>query len=118
MPPSTSPVPRDRAHAFVVVLVTVPDEAVGEAIARALVDERLAACVNRVGPVHSLFRWDGKLDRADERLLLIKARASALPRLEARVRALHPYQCPEVLALPVVGGSADYLAWIAQECDA
>jgi periplasmic divalent cation tolerance protein len=112
------PSPAASDHAFVVVLVTVPDAAVGETIARALLAERLAACVNRLGPVRSLFRWQGRIDAADEQLLVIKARRSALPRLEARLKSLHPYEVPELLALPVVAGGAAYLDWLASETDA
>ena len=116
MPSSPSP---DRSERdFVVVLVTVPDASVGEAIAKALLSERLAACVNRVGGVRSLFRWQGKLDSADEQLLIVKARRSALPKVEARVKQLHPYEVPELLALPVVAGGAAYLDWLAAETDA
>ncbi len=123
MPPSSKPADSGRRRAraaprFVVALVTVPDAATGERIADALVGERLAACVNRVGPLRSRFRWKGALDACDEHLLLIKARASALARLARRVRALLPYEVPEVLALPVAGGSAAYLAWLAAETDA
>jgi periplasmic divalent cation tolerance protein len=104
--------------AFVVALVTVPDVATAEKIADALLAERLAACVNRVGPLHSRFRWKGALDAADEQLLLIKARRSALTRIEARIRGLHPYEVFELLALPVAAGSAPYLSWLAAETDA
>jgi len=104
--------------AFVVALVTVPDVATAEKIADALLAERLAACVNRVGPLHSRFRWKGALDTAEEQLLLIKARRSALTRIEARIRGLHPYEVFELLALPVAAGSAPYLAWLAAETDA
>jgi periplasmic divalent cation tolerance protein len=104
--------------AFVVALVTVPDVATAEKIADALLAERLAACVNRVGPLHSRFRWKGALDAAEEQLLLIKARGSALTRIEARIRSLHPYEVFELLALPVAAGSAPYLAWLAAETDA
>lgn len=106
------------ASAFVVVLVTVPDAACGEKIARALVTERLAACVNRVGPLRSTFRWNGELDTAAEHLLVIKARASAFARLRARVERLHPYDVPEVIALPLVRGAEEYLRWLAAESDA
>jgi periplasmic divalent cation tolerance protein len=112
--PSQAPSERD----FVVVLVTVPDARVGETIAKALLTERLAACVNRIEAVRSLFRWQGKLDSADEELLIVKARHSALARLEARVKQLHPYEVPELLALPVVAGGAAYLDWLAAETDA
>jgi periplasmic divalent cation tolerance protein len=100
---------------FVVVLVTVPDPAVGDSIARALLDAKLAACVNRLGPVRSLFRWKGKVDAADEHLLLIKARADRLDAVAAAVAKLHPYEVPEVLALPVAGGSGAYLRWLEEE---
>jgi len=120
VPPSSSPADSGRARGpdFIVALVTVPDVATADRIADALLSERLAACVNRVGPIRSRFRWKGALDAADELLLLIKARASALPRLEERVRSLHPYEVPELLALPVAAGGAAYLAWLAAETDA
>ena len=132
MPPSPPPADSGRPRAsdsvsgsdlpdpgaFVVALVTVPDVATAERIADALLAERLAACVNRVGPVRSRFRWKGALDAADELLLLIKARASSLPRIEERIRALHPYEVFELLALPVAAGSAAYLAWLAAETGA
>lgn len=103
---------------FELLLVTVPDAECGEKIARALLDRRLAACVNRLGPVRSLFRWEGKVDAADELLLVIKSRASLRARIEAAIAQLHPYDVPEVLALPIAGGSARYLAWLAAETDA
>jgi periplasmic divalent cation tolerance protein len=96
----------------IVVLVTAgsPDEAAR--IGHALVGERLAACVNVVGPIRSIYRWQGAVEDAEEWLLVAKGRAADLPALEARVRALHSYDVPEVLALPVYGGSAAYLAWL------
>jgi periplasmic divalent cation tolerance protein len=100
---------------FVVILVTVPDPECGERIARALLDERLAACVNRIGPIHSLYRWEGKVEAADEHLLVIKTRGGLRARIETAVAKLHPYEVPEVVALPIAGGSARYLAWIAAE---
>jgi periplasmic divalent cation tolerance protein len=115
--PSSCP-PADSERAFVVVLVTVPDAAVGATIARALLDLRLAACVNRLGPLHSLFRWQGRVDSADEQLLIVKARASAVGRIEELLKKLHPYEVPELLALPVVAGGAAYLGWLAAETDA
>ncbi|HTD26697.1 MAG TPA: divalent-cation tolerance protein CutA [Candidatus Elarobacter sp.] len=99
---------------FVVVLVTAGDAGEAARIGRTLVEERLAACANVVGPIRSVYRWQGAVEEAAEHLLLVKARADDLPALEARVRALHSYQLPEVLALPVAAGSAAYLAWLAQ----
>ena len=99
---------------FVVVLVTAGDAGEAARIGRTLVEERLAACANVVGPIRSVYRWQGAVEEAAEHLLLVKARADDLPALEARVRALHSYQVPEVLALPVAAGSAAYLAWLAE----
>jgi len=98
-----------------VVLCTVPSEEVGVTIARALLDERLVACVNIVPGVRSLYRYKGQLEDERELLLVIKSRRALYPRLEARVRMLHPYQVCEVLLLEVGAGAEPYLAWIASE---
>jgi periplasmic divalent cation tolerance protein len=103
-----------RAEDCVVVLVTAGDAEEAARIGRALVDERLAACANVVGPMGSIYRWKGAVEEAAEYLLLLKARAADVPLLESRVRALHGYEVPEVLALPVRAGSAAYLAWLAE----
>ncbi|MDX2169115.1 MAG: divalent-cation tolerance protein CutA [Deltaproteobacteria bacterium] len=97
-----------------VVLVTVPSQAAGERIAEALVGEQLAACVNIVGPIRSIYRWQGELCRDDEHLLLIKTTAAAYAALETRVRALHGYDNPEIIALPVEMGAAAYLEWVTK----
>jgi periplasmic divalent cation tolerance protein len=97
---------------LVVVLVTTASAEEGARIGRALVGERLAACVNVVGPIRSIYRWQGAVEEAEEHLLVVKARAADVPVLDARVRALHSYEVPEVLALPVTGGAAAYLAWL------
>jgi periplasmic divalent cation tolerance protein len=97
----------------VVVLVTAGDADEAARLGRALVEERLAACVNVVGPIRSIYRWQGAVEEASEHLLIVKARAADVAALEARVRALHSYEVPEVLALPVRAGSAAYLAWLA-----
>jgi periplasmic divalent cation tolerance protein len=96
----------------VVVLVTAGDADEAARIGRALVAERLAACVNVVGPVRSIYRWQGAVEEATEHLLVVKARRADAAALDARVRALHSYEVPEVLVLPVEGGSAAYLAWL------
>jgi len=101
------------AAEFVVVLVTTATADEAADMARALVEERLAACANVIGPIRSLFRWEGKVDDATEHLLLVKARAADFALLEGRVRALHSYELPEVIALPIGAGSAPYLAWLA-----
>jgi len=81
-------------------------------IAGALLEERLAACV-QVTPIESHYRWDGALQQASELLLTIKTTAARVPAAEARIAALHSYALPELLVTPVIGGSAEYLAWIA-----
>jgi len=101
------------APEFVVVLVTAGSAEEARRIGRALVEEQLAGCVNVVAPIHSIYRWQGAVEEADEHLLIVKARAGDLPALETRVRTLHSYDVPEVLALPVTAGSEDYLAWLA-----
>ena len=100
------------AGSVVVVFVTVPSADVGERLATALVAERLAACVNIVPGLRSIFSWEGRIAEESELLLLVKTRASRLPELEARVRTLHPYSVPEILAVPAVAGHAPYLAWV------
>jgi len=96
------------------VLVTVPSREDGERIAEALVGDALAACVNLVGPIRSIYRWQGAVCRDDEHLLLIKTTAAGYAALEARVLALHSYENPEVIALPVEQGAAAYLEWIGK----
>ncbi len=98
-----------------VVLVTAPDPEVAGSLARALVAERLAACVNLVPGIRSLYRWEGEVQDDAEVLLVIKTTEGRVAPLAERVAALHPYDLPEVLALPAVGGSAPYLDWVATE---
>ena len=96
-----------------VVYCSCPDQAIAERIAEAVVNERLAACVNLISGLTSIYRWEGQLQRDAELLLIIKTRSAVYPQLEARLRQLHPYQLPEIIALPIHTGSADYLNWIA-----
>lgn len=98
-----------------VVLTTAGAAAEADAIADALVDRQLAACVQIVGPITSVYRWEGAVERSEERLLLIKTTAAAYPRVEAAIRELHSYDCPEIVALPIDAGSADYLAWLREQ---
>lgn len=97
----------------VVVLTTFPADADVDAFASALVGERLAACVN-VFPVRSVYRWQGTIEHADERQLLIKTTAERVAVLQERLKALHPYQVPELVVLPVSTGGDDYLSWVAE----
>ncbi|MCE9581336.1 MAG: divalent-cation tolerance protein CutA [Planctomycetes bacterium] len=97
---------------FSVVLMTAPDAACADRIARVLVDERLAACVNILPEARSVYRWEGKVEEARELLLVAKTRAGLFPALEARVRALHPHKVPEIIAIPLTDGSRPYLSWV------
>ncbi len=98
-----------------VVLVTAPTAEKAAEIARAVVEERLAACGNVVPGLRSIYRWEGKVQDDAEALLVLKTTRARFEALRDRVLALHPYEVPEVLALPVEAGSAGYLAWIAAE---
>jgi periplasmic divalent cation tolerance protein len=96
----------------VLVLSTVGTREDAERIAAALVDERLAACVNVVPGLASTYRWKNAVQRDEELLLLIKTRAEHVEDLGARLRALHPYEVPELIVLPIAGGHGPYLDWI------
>ncbi len=98
-----------------VVLVTTPSPERAAEIARALVEERLAACGNVVPGLRSIYRWEGKVQDDAEALLVLKTTRARFEALRDRVLALHPYQVPEVIALPVEAGSVRYLAWIQAE---
>ncbi|HYV56173.1 MAG TPA: divalent-cation tolerance protein CutA [Candidatus Nitrosopolaris sp.] len=102
------------AEEFVVVLVTAGSSEEAVRIGQTLVVERLVACANVVGPIRSIYRWQGAVEDAAEHLLLLKARARDVAAVDERVRALHSYEVPEVIALPVRAGSAAYLAWLAE----
>ena len=96
------------------VLTTCPDGSVASRIARDLVESGLAGCVSRVGPVHSTYRWQGAIQDEPEVLLVIKTVSTRYPELEMRLKSLHPYDVPEIIALPVTAGSADYLSWLQE----
>lgn len=98
-----------------VVLATAPDGAVAEELAHALVGEGLAACVSLVPAVRSVYRWQGEIRSDAEVLVVVKTTAEAAGRLTARLAALHPYEVPEILELPVEGGLDAYLAWVLAE---
>jgi periplasmic divalent cation tolerance protein len=99
----------------VLVLTTVPSDAVGEEIATALVTERLAACVNISAPMTSIYRWKGNVERDAERQLVIKTTAERVKALQQRIKELHSYELPEFLVIEVSGGSDAYLKWVASE---
>lgn len=98
-----------------IVFVTCPSLAVARKIARAVVQKRLAACVNVVrGPVESFYTWKGKLESAREHLLIIKTTAQRLLQLKGEVKRLHPYEVPEFIAFPITEGSREYLSWLGE----
>jgi periplasmic divalent cation tolerance protein len=100
----------------IVVLITASSEEEAHKIAKLLVNERKAACVNIVPGVDSLFRWKGKLDSARESLLLVKTRASLFPEIISLVKETHSYEVPEIIALPIIGGTEEYLKWLDSAC--
>jgi len=97
------------------VLTSLPDLAVAQALARALVQQQLAACVNILPAVQSVYRWQGALEDAQEVALVIKTIEARYAELELAIKLAHPYELPEIIALPIVGGLPAYLAWIAAE---
>jgi periplasmic divalent cation tolerance protein len=97
------------------ILTSLPDSASAQALARQLVERKLAACVNLLPAVQSVYRWQGVVEQASEVTLLIKTVASRYAELEAAVKAAHPYVLPEIIVLPIVAGLPAYLDWIAAE---
>ena len=98
-----------------VVLMTAPDREQAAVWARTFVEERLAACVNLVPGLHSIYRWEGEVEEAQEVLLVAKTSEARCDALASRLEALHPYELPELVVLPVAGGSERYLAWVLAE---
>jgi len=98
-----------------IVLTNCPDAEIADRIARTLVEQKLAACVNRMPAVDSVYRWQGAIERAVEVPLLIKSTRERLPEVQEAIRALHPYEVPEILAIPVVAGLPAYLRWVVDE---
>ncbi|WP_460841081.1 divalent-cation tolerance protein CutA [Noviherbaspirillum agri] len=98
-----------------IVLVNVPDELTAHSMARALVEARVAACVNVLPGVRSVYRWQGAIEEASEVTILIKTTQARYAELENAVKAAHPYDVPELIALPIVAGLPAYLAWVATE---
>ncbi len=98
-----------------IVLCTCPDSGAADSLARHLVESRLAACVNQVRGVRSVYEWQGNIETSDEILLVIKTRRDLYPKLETTLRALHPYELPEIIMVPIEAGSSDYLGWISEQ---
>lgn len=97
---------------FALVLTTFPADGDADAFATTLVDERLAACVNVLPPMQSVYRWKGSVETASERQVLIKTKAANVAALEVRVKELHPYEVPEFLVVTIDAGSRGYLSWL------
>ena len=101
---------------FLVVLTTTGTKAEAETIGKTLVEEGLAACINIVHPLTSIFKWQGRLEQTEEALLLMKSARALYERLETRLKQLHSHQVPEIIALPLVLGSPEYLKWVNEIC--
>jgi periplasmic divalent cation tolerance protein len=99
---------------YVVVLTTLPADADGHAFGRAIVDERLAACVNLLAPMESVYRWEGRVEHETERQIIVKTSRERLTALWDRVRELHPYEVPEFIVLQIADGNDAYLRWIGE----
>lgn len=99
---------------YVLVLTTLPADADGEAFGRSLVDERLAACVNLLPLMDSVYRWEGNIEYETERQIVIKTSRERVPALWDRVRELHPYEVPEFLVLSIIDGNEAYLRWVGE----
>lgn len=102
---------------YQIVFCSCPDAASAARIARLLIEQKLAACVQQLPGISSLYRWQGAIEQASEHLLLIKTRQDRYPALEQAIRAIHPYELPEIIAVPCSSGLPGYLAWIDQTLD-
>ena len=100
---------------ILLVITNMPDAATAEKLAQQIIDARVAACVNQLAPCSSTYRWQDKIETTSEVPLLIKTTQAAYPRLEALIRAAHPYELPEIIAVPVSVGLPAYLDWVNQQ---
>lgn len=104
---------------YIIVLITTPSKEVGEQISNVLLEKKLAACVNMLTPINSLYSWQGTTARDEETLLVVKSKAGLFQdQLVPVVQSIHPYEVPEIIALPILMGSASYLDWIDAETQA
>lgn len=102
-------------EAVLLVLTNLPDAQSAQDMARQLVEQKLAACVSCLPGVHSIYRWQGAIEQADEVTLLMKVSESGYPMLESAIRSTHPYEVPEIIALPIQAGFPAYLQWVIEE---
>ena len=105
------------AEELLLVFSTFPDTQTAQCIGRTLVEENLAACVNLIPGIESIYRWEGKVEEAKEVLALVKTTIGQYQQLESRIKALHPYQVPEIISVSPAGGLPDYLNWAVQACN-
>jgi periplasmic divalent cation tolerance protein len=103
---------------FVIVLTTMPAEGDADELGRALVEERLVACVNVLPPMQSIYRWQGAVEQASERQLIMKTTSARVEALKTRLAALHPYDVPEIVVLSITDGGAAYLQWLEESTGA
>lgn len=102
---------------YIIVFITAPNEEEAAGIGHTIIEERLAACVNIIRPVRSIYRWQGRVEDEQEILMIVKTRKSLFERLQKRVKELHSYAVSEIIGLPVSEGSKQYLDWLGQETD-
>jgi len=107
----------EQSPAHVVVLITASSSHEARTIGKTLVERRLAACVNIAQGVRSIFRWKGEIEDQEEALMVVKSRADLLPSIIEAVRQVHSYTVPEVIAIPILAGSTDYLAWLDESVE-
>jgi periplasmic divalent cation tolerance protein len=100
-----------------IIISTVADQATAELIARRVLQQRLAACINIIPGVTSIYRWQGEIEKSSELILLIKSRADHIDAITETIRSLHPYQLPEIIALPLTAGLPAYFDWIDNQLD-
>jgi len=102
---------------YITVFITAPNEEEASKISRTIVEERLAACVNIIRSVRSIYRWQGRIEDESEVLMVVKTKRTLFDRLQKRVKELHTYAVPEIIGLPVIEGSKEYLDWLEQETE-
>jgi len=105
------------ATEYITVFITAPNEEEAAKISRTIVEERLAACVNIIRSVHSIYRWQGRVEDESEVLMIAKTKRALFDRLKGRIKELHSYEVPEIIGLPVIEGSKQYLDWLSQETE-
>jgi periplasmic divalent cation tolerance protein len=100
---------------YIQIYTTADTRQYAEAIASALVGQKLAGCVQIMGPITSTYRWEGKVESEEEWLCLIKTSKELLIDVEKKIKSIHPYDVPEIIAVPIIGGSSDYLSWLGEQ---